>query len=66
MINAEETGVWTCPIEDCDLRVNSIEQDSFMVVKGSFPALMLAPVNFDALYQQAQQQQAKEAEQPNA
>ena len=24
------------------------------VVKGSFPALMLAPVNFDALYQQTQ------------
>lgn len=24
------------------------------VVKGSFPALMLAPVNFDALYQQKQ------------
>lgn len=29
-----------------------------LVVKGSFPALMLAPVNFDALYQQSLQQQA--------
>lgn len=37
-----------------------------LVVRGSFPPLMLAPVNFDALYQQAraQQQQAQvEAEQ---
>lgn len=35
-----------------------------IVTKGSFPALMLAPVNFDALYQQAltqQQQTQKEA-----
>jgi preprotein translocase subunit SecB len=29
-----------------------------MVVKGSFPALMLAPVNFDALYAQRMEQQA--------
>lgn len=29
-----------------------------LAVKGSFPALMLAPINFDALYQQAMQQQA--------
>lgn len=28
-----------------------------LVTKGSFPPLMLAPVNFDALYQQALQQQ---------
>lgn len=32
-----------------------------LVTKGSFPALMLAPVNFDALYQQAMQQAAAEA-----
>ena len=33
-----------------------------MVIKGGFPPLMLAPVNFDALYQQAMaQQQAQEA-----
>ena len=30
-----------------------------LVTKGSFPALMLAPVNFDALYQQALAQQAQ-------
>lgn len=29
-----------------------------MVTKGSFPALMLAPINFDALYAQSQQQEA--------
>ncbi|MFM1897491.1 MAG: hypothetical protein RLZZ385_2565 [Pseudomonadota bacterium] len=29
-----------------------------LVIKGSFPPLMLAPVNFDALYQQRKQQQA--------
>jgi len=29
-----------------------------LVVKGGFPAIMLAPVNFDALYQQARQQAA--------
>lgn len=34
-----------------------------LVTKGSFPALMLAPVNFDAIYAQSlQQQAAKEAE----
>lgn len=31
-----------------------------MVTKGSFPALMLAPVNFDAIYEQAKQQQAEQ------
>jgi len=33
-----------------------------LVVKGGFPALMLAPVNFEALYQQAQQQAKSAAE----
>ncbi|HKI73863.1 MAG TPA: protein-export chaperone SecB [Pseudomonadales bacterium] len=31
-----------------------------MVTKGSFPALMLAPVNFDALYEQARAQAAQQ------
>ena len=31
-----------------------------LVVKGGFPALMIAPVNFDALYRQAVAQQAAE------
>ena len=38
-----------------------------LVVKGGFPALMLAPVNFDALYQQAlTQAQAQAAAAPVA
>ena len=32
-----------------------------LVVKGGFPPLMLAPVNFDALYQQSLQQRAGQA-----
>lgn len=31
-----------------------------LAVKGSFPAFMLAPINFDALYQQALEQQAQQ------
>jgi preprotein translocase subunit SecB len=31
-----------------------------LVVKGGFPALMIAPVNFDALFRQAVAQQAEE------
>ncbi|MGA0336411.1 MAG: protein-export chaperone SecB, partial [Luminiphilus sp.] len=31
------------------------------VVKGGFPPLMIAPVNFDALFRQAVAQQAAEA-----
>ncbi|TVP51817.1 MAG: protein-export chaperone SecB [Halomonadaceae bacterium] len=32
-----------------------------LVTKGSYPALMLAPVNFDAIYQQALQRKEEEA-----
>jgi len=32
-----------------------------LVVKGSFPPLMLAPVNFEALYAQSKQQEAQQA-----
>ena len=32
---------------------------SSMVGKGGFPTLLLQPINFDALYTQAQQQRAK-------
>lgn len=37
-----------------------------MVNKASFPPLMLAPVNFDAIYQQALQKQAEKAEETTA
>lgn len=33
-----------------------------LVVKGGFPALMLAPINFDALFQQRMQQEAQQAQ----
>ncbi len=33
-----------------------------LVIKGSFPALMLAPVNFDAIYAQSMQQAQAKAE----
>ena len=36
------------------------EAVSDLVVKGGFPQMLLAPVNFDALYQQHMQQQAQE------
>lgn len=32
-----------------------------LVVKGSYPALMLSPINFDALYAQKKQQEAEQA-----
>ncbi len=37
-----------------------------IVLKGSFPPLMIAPVNFDALYQQAMQQQSEGETAPTA
>ncbi len=37
-----------------------------LVVKGGFPALMLAPINFDALYQQRMAQEAQQAAQAEA
>jgi preprotein translocase subunit SecB len=36
-----------------------------LVVKGSFPALMLSPINFDVLYAQQKQQQAEQAKAGN-
>lgn len=33
-----------------------------MVIKGSFPALLLAPVNFDALYEQSKQQRSAQTQ----
>lgn len=35
-----------------------------LVVKGGFPPLMIAPVNFDALFRQAMQQQAADGSEP--
>ena len=41
------------------------EAVSDAVIKAGFPPLILQPVNFEALYMQQQQQQAKAAGQPN-
>lgn len=42
------------------------EAVSDLVAKGGFPQLLLAPVNFDAIYQQhIQQQQAQQSESPD-
>lgn len=38
------------------------EMVSDMVIRGGFPQLLLAPVNFEALYLQQQQQQAEQPE----
>jgi len=40
------------------------EAISDLVVKGGFPQMLLAPVNFDALYQQHMQQQAQQQSTP--
>lgn len=37
-----------------------------VVIKGSFPAMLLAPVNFDAIFAQAVMQQQKEAQAASA
>lgn len=37
-----------------------------LVVKGSFPALMLAPINFEAVYLQAKRSQAEQAKVPGS
>lgn len=36
-----------------------------LVVKGGFPALMLSPINFDALYQQRLEQEAQQQQAEN-
>jgi preprotein translocase subunit SecB len=35
-----------------------------LTIKGSFPALMLAPINFEAVYMQAKRNQAQQAQVP--
>lgn len=37
-----------------------------LVTQGSFPPVMLAPINFDAVYQQAMQEKTKNAEEKKA
>jgi len=70
----KQAGIFTiegAPEEQLDHLLNSFcpsilfpyarEMVSDMVMKGSFPQLVLAPVNFDALYLQQRQEQQKQA-----
>ena len=47
-----------CPNILCPYAREAVDN---LVVKGSFPALMLSPINFDALYAQQKQAQAEQA-----
>ncbi len=80
IVEVQQAGVFMCKgIEDQQLHqvLGSLcpsilfpyarETIDSMVVKGGFPAVMLAPINFDAFYQQAleraKQQQAEQMDQ---
>lgn len=74
LAEVHQAGVFTCSgLHDADLEqvLSAVcpnilfpyarEAIDSLVVKGSFPPINLAPVNFDALYAQSKQQQAEQA-----
>ena len=74
LVEVQQGGVFTCDgLEDAQLEQilatvcpnimfpYARETIDSLVVKGSFPPLMLAPVNFDALYAQSKQEEAQKA-----
>jgi preprotein translocase subunit SecB len=74
LVEVQQAGIFTCDgFNEADLeRVLATvcpnilfpyarETIDAMVVRGSFPAVMLAPVNFDAVYAQSKAQQAGQA-----
>lgn len=74
LIEVQQAGIFSCKgMEEAQLRqILSTrapeilfpymrETVDALAVRGSFPAFMLAPMNFDALYQQALQQQQAES-----
>lgn len=74
LAEVHQAGIFTCNgLTDADLEqvLSAVcpnilfpyarEAIDSMIVKGSFPPVNLAPVNFDALYAQSKQQQAAEA-----
>jgi len=74
LVEVQQGGVFSCNgLEDAQLEhilatvcpnimfPYARETIDSLVVKGSFPPLMLAPVNFDALYAQSKQQEAQQA-----
>lgn len=74
LIEVQQAGVFTCSgfsEEDLERVLATVcpnilfpyarETIDSMVVRGSFPPVMLAPVNFEAVYQQSKQQRAQQA-----
>lgn len=74
LVEVHQAGIFTCkdfPEEQLEQLLASVcpnilfpyarEVIDGMVTKGSFPALMLAPINFDALYAQQKQANAEQA-----
>jgi preprotein translocase subunit SecB len=74
LVEVQQAGIFTCDgFSDADLeRVLATvcpnilfpyarETIDALVVRGSFPAVMLAPVNFDAVYAQSKAQQESQA-----
>ncbi len=74
LVEVQQAGVFTCAgFNDADLEhvlaavcpnilfPYARETIDGLVTRGSFPAIMLAPVNFEALYVQTKQQQAEQA-----
>lgn len=75
LVEVHQAGIFTCKEFDDEQMVQVLatvcpnilfpyarEVIDSLVVKGSFPALMLAPINFDALYAQQKQAQADQAD----
>ncbi len=73
LVEVHQAGIFTCKgLKDDELRhvLSTVapnilfpyarEAVDSAVIKASFPPLMLAPINFDALYQQALQQQQED------
>lgn len=74
LVEVQQAGIFTCrdfANEQLEQLLASVcpnilfpyarEAIDSLVVKGSFPPLMLSPINFDALYAQRKQSQAEEA-----
>lgn len=73
LVEIHQAGIFTCkdfPEQQLEQLLASVcpsilfpyarEAIDGLVVKGSFPPLMLAPINFEALYQQQKQAQAEQ------
>ncbi|MDT8427885.1 MAG: protein-export chaperone SecB [Pseudomonadales bacterium] len=74
LVEVQQAGIFTCAgFNDAELEqvLASVcpnilypyarETVDSLVIRGSFPALMLSPVNFDSIYAQSKQRQAEQA-----